>query len=324
MRSARAKWPKKESISDPRAGAFRSSSTMSKEAQLSIAERDFILEALREDVRLDGRKPDDYRPLNISFGEEYGHVKLQLGKTHIIVRISAEVTKPREDRPFDGLFNINLELSAMGSPAWENGRSNDIEAYATNTLDRIIRHSNALDTESLCILKGVSCWSIRADVHIIDYDGNITDAACIAIMAGLQHFRRPDAVVRDGRVIVYGVEQRVPVALNITHKPLSVTFHTFNDSKHVIVDATLKEEQAAEGDLVIGINSAGDVCYLSKYAGAPADAMAVVNKTNVAWEKVKEINATVEKVLQADLAKRAKIGMADESRAENDRLVQVE
>jgi hypothetical protein len=81
MRSAWAKWPKKESISDPRAGAFGSSSTMSKEAQLSIAERDFILEALREDVRLDGRKPDDYRPLNISFGEEYGHVKLQLGKT---------------------------------------------------------------------------------------------------------------------------------------------------------------------------------------------------------------------------------------------------
>lgn len=40
----------------------------------------------------------------------------------IVVRISAEVTKPRDDRPFDGLFNINLELSAMGSPAWENGR----------------------------------------------------------------------------------------------------------------------------------------------------------------------------------------------------------
>jgi exosome complex component RRP45 len=38
------------------------------------------------------------------------------------VRISAEVTKPHEDRPFDGLFNINMELTNMGSPAWENGR----------------------------------------------------------------------------------------------------------------------------------------------------------------------------------------------------------
>lgn len=57
---------------------------MSKEAPLSLAERDFILEALREDVRLDGRQPDQYRPINLSFGEEYGHVRLQLGKTRYV------------------------------------------------------------------------------------------------------------------------------------------------------------------------------------------------------------------------------------------------
>lgn len=138
-------------------------------------------------------------------------------------------------------------------------------------------------------------------------------------MAALQHFRRPDAVVKDGQVIVYGVEERVPVALNITHKPLSVTFHSFNDGKNVVVDATRKEEQASEGQLVVGINNAGDVCFLNKFAGAPVDAMVVVAKSNVALEKVKEINAAVEKTLQADLARRAKQGMAEESRAENDR-----
>ncbi|KAJ5143624.1 Exoribonuclease phosphorolytic domain 1 [Penicillium bovifimosum] len=284
-------------------------SMSSREEPLSIPERDFILEALGQNLRLDGRQFDEYRPLNISFGEEYGHVKLQLGKTSIIVRISAEITKPFEDRPFDGSFNINMELSNMGSPAWENGRSNDLEPYVLEALDRIIRHSNALDTESLCILKGVSCWAIRADIHVIDFDGNITDAACIGVMAGLQHFRRPDSVVKDGRVIVYGLEQRVPC---------------FNDSKQVIVDATRKEEQAAEGDLVIGINSAGDVCYISKHAGAPIDAMLIVTKTNLAWEKVKVLNAIVDKALQADLSKRADFGMADESRAANDRLIQPE
>ena len=36
--------------------------------------------------------------------------------------MSAEVTKPRDDRPFDGIFTIAMELTAMGSPAWENGR----------------------------------------------------------------------------------------------------------------------------------------------------------------------------------------------------------
>jgi exosome complex RNA-binding protein Rrp42 (RNase PH superfamily) len=40
----------------------------------------------------------------------------------LVVLISAEVTKPREDRPYDGVFTIALELTNMGSPAWENGR----------------------------------------------------------------------------------------------------------------------------------------------------------------------------------------------------------
>jgi exosome complex component RRP45 len=57
---------------------------MSKEAQLSVAERDFILEALRDNVRLDGRGTDEFRPLNLSFGDEYGHVKLQVGKTRLV------------------------------------------------------------------------------------------------------------------------------------------------------------------------------------------------------------------------------------------------
>lgn len=198
-------------------------------------------------------------------------------------------------------------------------RPSDFEAYVTHVLDSVIRRSNALDTESLCILKGVSCWSIRADVHVIDYDGNLTDAACIAIMTGLQHFRRPDAVVRDGQVIVYGVDERVPVALNITHKPLSITFNSFNEGSNIILDATRKEEQASEGELVIGINNGGDVCFMSRFSGAPVDAMEVVNKSNVALQKVKEINAEIDKVMQADLSRRAKLGMADESRADNDR-----
>ena len=195
----------------------------------------------------------------------------------------------------------------------------DLEQYVTHVLDRVIRHSNALDTESLCILKGVSCWSIRADVHVIDYDGNLIDAACIGTMAGLQHFRRPDAVVKDGQVVVYGLDEREPVPLNITHKPLSITFQTFDEGKLVILDANRKEEQASEGDVVIGINNAGDVCFVSKFSGAPVDATVFVSKSSVALEKVKEINGVIDKALQADLSKRTEKGMAEESRAENDR-----
>lgn len=268
---------------------------------------------------MDGRRFDEFRPLHISFGPEYGLVTVRLGRTTVAVRISAEVSKPRDDRPTDGIFLIALELSAMGSPAWENGRQIDLEPYVTRILDRVIRHSNALDTESLCIVKGVSCWSIRADVHVLDYDGNLIDASCIAVMAGLQHFRRPDAVVKDGQVVVYDIDERVPVPLNITHKPLTVTFHTFNEGKSLLMDATLKEEQAAEGDIVIALNNTGDICTLTKSSGFPVSAMNIVVKSSLALQKVKEINATIEKLLAADMAQRAKRNRGAESSAQNDR-----
>lgn len=92
MRPVTAKWPHgpKKSENTPRGAAARSSASisplakMSREAPLSVAERDFILEALRENARLDGRGADQFRPLDISFGEEHGHVKLQLGKTRYV------------------------------------------------------------------------------------------------------------------------------------------------------------------------------------------------------------------------------------------------
>jgi exosome complex component RRP45 len=126
-------------------------------------------------------------------------------------------------------------------------------------------------------------------------------------------------LLEDGQVIVYRLDERVPVPLNITHKPLSVTFHTFDEGKRVILDATRKEEQASEADVVFGMNNAGDVCFVSKFSGSPVDALVFVSKSSVALEKVKEINAIIDKALQADSAKRSKNGMAEESRAENDR-----
>jgi exosome complex component RRP45 len=63
----------------------RSVEAMSKETALSVAERDFILEALLQNVRLDGRDTNSFRPLSISFGEEYGHVKVRLGQTRLVL-----------------------------------------------------------------------------------------------------------------------------------------------------------------------------------------------------------------------------------------------
>ena len=95
---------------------------MPREADLSNNEKTFIKEALQETIRLDGRQFDVYRPLTITFGDEFGDVNLRLGKTRVAVRVSCEVTRPYTDRKFDGIFLISCEFSPMASPEFEVGR----------------------------------------------------------------------------------------------------------------------------------------------------------------------------------------------------------
>jgi hypothetical protein len=57
---------------------------MPQEAKLSLNEKSFILTALREGIRLDGRPLDAYRDVELSFGQEYGAVDVKLGKTRYV------------------------------------------------------------------------------------------------------------------------------------------------------------------------------------------------------------------------------------------------
>ena len=54
---------------------------MPREAEPSINERAFVLQALRENLRIDGRAFDAFRHLELSFGDELGVADVKLGKT---------------------------------------------------------------------------------------------------------------------------------------------------------------------------------------------------------------------------------------------------
>jgi exosome complex component RRP45 len=54
---------------------------MPQEARPSLNEKSFILTALREGTRLDGRPLDAFRDIELSFAPEYGAVDVKLGKT---------------------------------------------------------------------------------------------------------------------------------------------------------------------------------------------------------------------------------------------------
>ena len=54
---------------------------MPREAEPSLNERQFFTRALQENTRLDGRAIDQYRALELEFGDEYGISDVRLGKT---------------------------------------------------------------------------------------------------------------------------------------------------------------------------------------------------------------------------------------------------
>lgn len=54
---------------------------MPKEAEPSLNERKFVEQALQEGLRLDGRNLDQFRKLELKFGDQYGVADVALGKT---------------------------------------------------------------------------------------------------------------------------------------------------------------------------------------------------------------------------------------------------
>ncbi len=54
---------------------------MPKEVLPSTNERQFFAKALNENIRLDGRSFDQFRIVELDFGDEYGTVDVRLGKT---------------------------------------------------------------------------------------------------------------------------------------------------------------------------------------------------------------------------------------------------
>lgn len=64
---------------------------MPREAEPSLNEKQFLLQALKENLRLDGREFDHYRSLDLQFGDDLGVADLRLGKTRYVFALRAQL-----------------------------------------------------------------------------------------------------------------------------------------------------------------------------------------------------------------------------------------
>lgn len=286
---------------------------MAKDIEISTSEAKFLVEALKQNQRLDGRGFDELRDVKIELGRDYGDVTVSMGKTRVHCRISCEITQPYEDRPFEGLFFISTEISPMAGPQFENGNNTgEDEIMCARIIEKAVRRSGALDVEGLCIVAGSKCWAVRADVHFLNCDGGFIDASCIAVMTGLLHFKKPDISVSGEQITVHSIEEREPVPLGVLHIPICVSFSFFNpedteenikgDSNNeiAIIDATLKEELLRDGTLTVTLNKNREVVQVSKAGGLPMDALMLMDCCHKAYKITETLTEQILSKLKED------------------------
>ncbi|KAM3193544.1 hypothetical protein ACQJBY_070273 [Aegilops geniculata] len=262
----------------------------------TVNEREFIEEALQSDLRVDGRRPFDFRKLTISFGREDGSAEVLLGETCVMGYVTAQLVPPYKDRPNEGTLAIFTEFSPMADPAFEPGRPGEAAIELGRVIDRGLRESRAVDMESLCVVAGKHVWAVRVDLHILDNGGNLIDAANIAALAALSTFRRPECTVGgdDGQqVTVHDPEVMDPLPLTIHHLPIAVTFAYFGDGNIMVIDPTYKEEAVMGGRMTATVNSNGDVCAIQKAGGEGVMSSVIMQCLRIASVKAADITSKI-------------------------------
>lgn len=267
---------------------------------VSAAEKQFLLSAIASGERLDGRDCYDYRKIRITYGTERGCCEVQVGDTRVLAQTSCEVVKPSSSRPSEGMLQINLELSPMASPRFEVGRMSSFGVELNRLLERSVRESKAVDTESLCIVVGEKVWQIRVDIHTLNFDGNLLDCSSIAAIASLHHFRRPEVTVTGEQVTIHSLADREPVALSIHHIPVCITFAFFQEGKYLLVDPSEREETVMDGTMVVCMNIHRELCTVQMTGGMLLLKDQLSRCCQIAVVKVSEITDIIHSALAND------------------------
>lgn len=267
----------------------------------SIPEKEFVVEALKQGLRLDGRAALEMRQPTLTFGPDLGWVDCSLGKTRVLAQVEAKMVKPPAERPFEGQITIHSEISPMASSEYEQGRPSEEEVTITRMLDKIIRRSDVVDKESLCIQSGQRVWNLRLTVHFLADSGNMLDCACLAAIVALKHFRRPEVEVIGDEVVMHPPTERAPMPLSMHHTPFCLTFAYFQDTSiPAILDPNRLEQRLSAGVMSIALNAQRELCVVQKAGGVPLSPPEILRIVAVSTEKSKELDKFVKERLEDD------------------------
>lgn len=217
--------------------------------------RDYVLSKLRDGERIDGRKFDEYRPIEIEVGlieKAEGSALVKIGNTQVVVGVKMQPGEPFPDTPDKGIIITNAELVPLASPTFEPGPPDEHSVELARVVDRGIRESEAVDLSKLCIEEGEKVWLVFIDIHALDDDGNLMDASALAAIAALLNTTVPAER--------YEVGDDFP--LPVRDLPVAVTTQIIGE--YAVVDPSKDEESASKNFITVTTDSEDNIVAMQK------------------------------------------------------------
>ncbi|VEN51068.1 unnamed protein product [Callosobruchus maculatus] len=226
---------------------------------LCEAEKTFVLHGVEENLRIDGRDREQYRPMELEtdvVSHAFGSARLRLANTDVLVAVKIEVDAPFPDRPTEGKLEFFVDCSANATPDFEGRGGEELAAEISNCLSSAYSSSLSFDLTKLCIVKGRKCWKLYVDILILECGGNLFDAISIAVKVALWNTQVPKVrcIDMDGNTVDINVCQDMFECqrLDVENAPVMVTVCKIGDK--CIVDPNAAEEQCSVGSVVVAVS----------------------------------------------------------------------
>ena len=244
----------------------------------------YALELIRKGKRIDGRKFDEFRPIEIMtnpISTAEGSARVKLGETEVLVGVKIGMGKPFPDTPNKGILIVNTEFTPMASPEFESGPPGEDAVELSRIVDRGISESDTIELEKLCLVEGENVFSTFVDIHIINHQGNLQDAAALASIAALRNARLPK--LENDKIVRGEYEKPLPVVFT----PINVTVAKVGDS--FILDPNHHEEKILDSKLSISVRDDDRICAMQKQGRKEIKFEDVEKMVDMAMEKSKEL-----------------------------------
>jgi len=245
-----------------------------------------MVQLLAQGKRIDGRAPDQVRPLKIETGliqKANGSARVTLGNTQVIAGVKIATGTPFPDTPDKGLLVVNAEILPMASPYAEAGPPSEEAIELARVVDRGVRESEMVDLKKLCLIPGKSVVTVFVDCNVMNVDGNLFDATSYAVVSALRTSRMKKYLVKDEKA--ESTDEWIPVPVERT--PVSVTLARIGE--RMVVDPNTEEEASMDMRITITTDDDGHICASQKGEASTITPAQVLESADTSIRVGKEI-----------------------------------